>query len=171
MRKTGTLLLIISSLLFAGKIWFDFSTPLSAYIQSTIKNEDGLGVSIGVKIWKIPQFELTYMRIGNDHYILLKPLMLEGEISSMYSKQFKMQALLNLGIDGSYPDYSSSAYLTTGIEMSYETAGNQGVFFKLCLESGIRLELLQGINKFSPYYIQLIGPIVIKPSMIIGGKF
>ena len=171
MKKIAIILMFISSLILAGKIWFDFSTPLSAFIQGSIKDEDWFGISAGIQFWKIPQFEVTYMRIGSDHYLLFKPLMLEGEISSMYSRQLKMQALLNLGMDGTYPDYSSNAYLTTGIEMSYETAGNQGVFFKLCFEAGVRLELFKGTSDCSPYYIRIFGPLVIKPSMVIGGKF
>ena len=171
MKKIVLFTILISSFVFAGKIWFDFSTPLSAYIQAAVKNKDWFGASAGMQIWKIPQFEVTYVRIGEDHYALLKPIMLEGEITSVQSDQIKMNALLNIGIDGSYPGYSSGDYLTTGIDLYYETAGRQGVFFKLCIEAGVRLELNKGTKIFSPYYIQIFGPLVMKPSLIIGGKF
>ncbi len=171
MKRIFLLIVLISSFVFAGKIWFDFSTPLSAYIQAAVKDRDWFGISIGMQLWKVPQFEVTYIRIGEDHYALLKPIMLEGEISSVHSNQIKLSALLNIGIDGSYPGYGSGAYLTTGVDLSYATSGRQGVFFKLCIEAGIRLELNKGTGDFSPYYIQIFGPLVMKPSMIIGGKF
>ncbi len=170
MKKILIIAVVISTITFAGKIWFDFSTPLSAYIQAAIKGENWFGASIGMSVWNIPQFEITYMKIGNDHYVLLKPLMLEGEVSKIRD-QFKLKAILNAGLDGSYPYYNVNTYLTTGLEISYETPGSRGVFFNLCFELGIDLELLEGSKKFSPYYIQIFGPLVVKPSLIVGGKF
>ena len=169
-KRILMLSVLLPALIFAGKVWFDFSTPLSAYIQGTIKGEDWFGASVGMAFWKIPQFEVTYMRIGSDHYILLKPLMLEGDISSIYD-QLKLKAILDAGIDGSYPSYDVNTYLTTGLEISYETVGQQGVFFDLCFEFGIGLEIFKGSERFSPYYIRIFGPLVAKPSMIVGGKF
>lgn len=170
MKKILIAVVILSTVALAGKIWFDFSTPLSAYIQAAIKGEDWFGASVGMSLWKIPQFEITYMKIGGDHYFLLKPLMLEGVVSKV-DDQFKLKAILNAGIDGSYPDYDVNTYLTTGLEISYETIGYQGVFFNLCFEFGIDLELFKGSEKFSPYYIQIFGPLVVRPSLIVGGKF
>ena len=158
---------LITTTLLATRIWFDFSSPLTAYILEELGGGNGIGFSLGCECFKLPPFELSYFDVLGKKYISIKPLMLEGEVKKI--EDFKVDLIFVMGIDGSLPEYALGAYLATGVAGVYETPGKKGVFVKMAFEVGIRTNLLG--NDFSPYYIRLVGPLVIRPALIVGGKF
>ncbi len=166
MKKLLSAFLIITTLM-AARIWFDFSSPLTAYILEELGGGNGIGFSFGCECFKLPPFELSYFDVLGRKYISIKPIMLEGEVKRI--GDFKVDLLFVTGIDGSFPEYALGVYLTTGVAGVYETSGKRGVFVKIAFEVGIRTSLLG--NGFSPYYIKIVGPLVIRPALIVGGKF
>ena len=157
---------------FSNELWFDFTTPIFTYFYASIKDATGIGLGIGGKIGKLPEFEISYINIRSEsnvlNYVCLKPLIFRGRIKEIGKRTWIFGDVgmgFDVSVEGMFEDYGVSVVLTSGIGAEY----SNGIIARGKIEIVLRMNVLNEME--SPYYIHIFGPISFRPSILLGGKF
>ena len=172
MRWIVTFFSVLVVMGFSSELWFDFTTPLFTYFYASIKDAEGIGLGIGGKLGKFPEFEISYVNIRSEsdflNYVCLKPLIFRGRIKEIEKNVWIFGDVgmgFDVSVEGMFEDFGLSVVLTSGIGVEY----SNGIIARGKIEVVLRMNVLSEME--SPYYIHVFGPISFRPSLLLGGKF
>ena len=171
-RWIAAFLLALVIMGFSSELWFDFTTPIFTYLYASIKEAEGIGLGIGGKMGRLPEFEISYINIRSEsevlNYVCLKPLIFRGRIKEIGRRTWIFGDVgmgFDVSVKGMFEDYGLSVVLTSGIGVEYSS----GLIARGKIEIALRMNVLNEME--SPYYIHVFGPIGFRPSILLGGEF